>query len=143
MASLKEIRNRINSITSTRKITSAMKMVSASKLKKAQNALENSLPYLTVLANVINDFKESVEDEIQSPLMSKREVKKTALIVVSSNSSLCGAFNNNVIKKFTEVYETKSQLVGKENIQIYAVGKKIEEYLNKINLKIEELPIFI
>lgn len=141
MASLKEIRGRIISVSSTRKITSAMKMVSASKLKKAQNAIDNSIPYLSVLMGIVQNFKTAFQGECYSPFILKREVKKVTLIVVASNGSLCGAFNNNIIKKFNDVYADLAKTVGKKNISIYAVGRKIEEHLDKSHIKRKKLPI--
>ena len=97
MASLKEVKTRINSVKSTRKITSAMKMVASAKLHKAQGAIENMLPYQKKLNKILTNFL-SADLPIESPYVQEREVKRVAIVVFSSNTSLCGAFNANVIK---------------------------------------------
>ena len=97
MASLKEIKTRIASVQSTRKITSAMKMVASSKLHHAQNAIESMLPYEAMLEHILKTFLVSTPDT-DTPFDEERPVKRVALLVFSSNSSLCGGFNANVIK---------------------------------------------
>ena len=97
MPSLKEIKSRIASVNSTRKITSAMKMVASSKLHHAQTAIENMLPYENMLEHILKTFLVSAPD-VELPFDQERPVKKVALIVFSSNSSLCGGFNANIIK---------------------------------------------
>ena len=99
MASLKEVKTRINSVQSTRKITSAMKMVASAKLHKAQGAIEHMLPYQRQLNKILHNFL-SGDLSIESPYVEEREVKRVAIVLFSSNSSLCGAFNANVIKMF-------------------------------------------
>ena len=97
MPSLKEIKGRIASINSTRKITSAMKMVASSKLHHAQTAIQNMLPYETMLEHILKSFL-AAEAEAQTIFSQERPVKRVALVVFSSNSSLCGGFNASVIK---------------------------------------------
>src|SRR3712207_1306522 len=98
MPSLKEIKTRIASVNNTRKITSAMKMVASSKLHHAQVAIQNMLPYENLLEHILKTFLASTQ-EAESPFEKERaEVKKVALVVFSSNSSLCGGFNGNIIK---------------------------------------------
>ena len=97
MASLKEIKTRIASVQSTRKITSAMKMVASSKLHHAQYAIECMLPYEAMLEHILRTFLVSTPDT-ETPFDVQRPVKRVALLVFSSNSSLCGGFNANVIK---------------------------------------------
>ena len=89
MPSLKEIKNRITSVNSTRKITSAMKMVASSKLHHAQVMIENMLPYESMLEHILKSFLAS-EIDATTIYSEVRPVKKVALIVYSSNSSLCG-----------------------------------------------------
>ena len=96
MPSLKEIKGRIASVNSTRKITSAMKMVASSKLHHAQQMIENMLPYENLLEHILKSFL-AAEVEAQSIFSQERPVKRVALVVYSSNSSLCGGFNANVI----------------------------------------------
>lgn len=132
MASLKEIRSRIGSVKSTQKITSAMKMIASSKLRKAQNAINNFLPYQQKLDAILTNLLAS-DTTYDSPFTKQREVKRTAIVVFSSNSSLCGAFNANVIKEFKAEYERKIHL-GAENILVYPVGKKIADAIRKIKI---------
>jgi F-type H+-transporting ATPase subunit gamma len=118
MASLKEVKGRINSINGTLKITSAMKMVASSKLHKAQEAIENMLPYERRLYHMLTNFLKS-DVSVESPFIVKREVKKVAIVVFASNSSLCGGFNANVIRHLTEMINQYAGQVGKENILVY------------------------
>jgi F-type H+-transporting ATPase subunit gamma len=131
MASLKEIKSRINSVKSTRQITSAMKMVASAKLHKAQGAIENMLPYQSKLNAILTNFL-STDSTIESPYIVSRPVNRVAIVVFSSNSSLCGAFNANIIKQFTQVIGKYSNTLGRENILIYPIGKKIEVSVKKM-----------
>ncbi len=130
MASLKEVRGRIASVSSTKKITSAMKMVSAAKLRRAQDAISNYLPYQEKLAKTLEDFLTYSTDDLSIPLADVRPIKKVAIIAISSNGSLCGAFNSNVIKKTDELIRNYED-VSKDNICFYTIGKKISESLAK------------
>ena len=130
MASLKEVKTRINSVQSTRKITSAMKMVASAKLHKAQGAIENMLPYQRKLNKILTNFL-SADLPVESPVCVERPVKRVAIVAFSSNSSLCGAFNANVLKMFLQTVGEYREL-GQDNILIYPVGKKIEEAVKKL-----------
>lgn len=130
MPSLKEIKGRIASVNSTRKITSAMKMVASSKLHHAQVAIENMLPYESMLEHILKTFLASDAD-VRSTYVAERPVNRVALIVFSSNSSLCGGFNANVIKEMQKALEQYKHL-GKENILIYPIGRKVAEKVNKL-----------
>jgi F-type H+-transporting ATPase subunit gamma len=132
MASLKEIKGRIASVKSTQKITAAMRMVASAKLRKAQTKIENFLPYQHKLNEMLHNFLASLQD-VETPLAEKREVKRVALVVFSSNSSLCGAFNSNIVKLLKETIEQHKHLNYK-NIEIYPIGKKIEEQVRKMDL---------
>ena len=101
MASLKEVKGRIASVNSTRKITSAMKMVASAKLHKAQAAIESMLPYERRLHHILTDFMSNCT-EVTSPFIVKREVKKVADVVFASNTSLCGGFNDNVSRHMAD-----------------------------------------
>lgn len=129
MASLKEVKNRINSVKSTRQITSAMKMVSSAKLHKAQARIESMLPYQQRLSSILTNFM-SADDSFQTPLMEVRPVTKVAIVAFSSNSSLCGAFNSNIAKRLEAALHDYAHLK-KEDIFIYPVGKKVEEAVKK------------
>ena len=130
MGSLKEVKNRINSVKSTRQITSAMKMVASAKLHKAQGRIENMLPYQRKLNEILTNFL-STDATIESPYTDERPVGRVAIVAFSSNSSLCGAFNSNVAKMLERTLE-EYQSLGRENIQIYPVGKKVEEAVKKL-----------
>lgn len=130
MASLKEVKNRISSVNSTRKITSAMKMVASSKLHHAQQAIEQMLPYEQKLHGIMSSFVASLEGELSSPYAVQREVKRVAIIVLSSNSSLCGGFNVNVIKQLKHTLENYAAQ-GIEVTHIYPIGRKVAEAAKK------------
>lgn len=125
MASLKEVKNRISSVKSTRQITSAMKMVASAKLHKAQGRIENMLPYQRKLNEILTNFLRT-DASVESPYTHVRPVTRVAIVVFSSNGSLCGAYNSNVAKMLERTL-ADYQSLGKENILIYPVGKKIEE----------------
>lgn len=129
MASLKEIKGRIGSVQSTLKITSAMKLVASTKLRHAQNAIESMLPYDKQLTGILHNFLASGVS-VESPLVEVRPVERVAVVVVASNSSLCGGFNANVIKKANTVLEEYSKL-GKGHLLIYPIGRKVAQSLGK------------
>lgn len=134
MPSLKEIKNRIASVNSTRKITSAMKMVASSKLHHAQVMIENMLPYENMLEHILKTFLAS-EADAQTVFDKERTVRRVALIVYSSNSSLCGGFNANVIKMMQHAIDEYAYL-GKDNIVIYPIGRKVAEKVVKLGLTV-------
>lgn len=134
MPSLKEIKNRLSSVNSTRKITSAMKMVASSKLHHAQTMIENMLPYETLLEHILKTFLAS-EIDARTVLNEVRPVKRVALVVYASNSSLCGGFNANVIRLLQHVVDEYAEL-GKENIVVYPIGRKVAEKAVKMGLNV-------
>ena len=137
MASLKEVKTRINSVKSTRKITSAMKMVASAKLHKAQGAIENMLPYQKKLNKILTNFL-SADLPIESPYVQEREVKRVAIVVFSSNTSLCGAFNANVIKMMMQTLG-EFRTLGQDNILIFPIGKKVDEAAKRMGFKPQEV----
>ena len=137
MASLKEVKTRINSVKSTRKITSAMKMVASAKLHKAQGAIENMLPYQKKLNKILTNYL-SADLPIESPYVQEREVKRVAIVVFSSNTSLCGAFNANVIKMMMQTIG-EFRTLGQDNILIFPVGKKVDEAAKRMGFKPQEV----
>ena len=134
MPSLKEIKNRLSSVNSTRKITSAMKMVASSKLHHAQTMIENMLPYETLLEHILKTFLAS-ETDARTVLNEVRPVKRVALVVYASNSSLCGGFNANVIRLLQHVVDEYAEL-GKEKIVVYPIGRKVAEKAVKMGLNV-------
>ena len=127
MSGLKEIRNRISSVSSTMQITNAMKMVSAAKLKKAQDSITATLPYSNKLSELIKNISASIDSVDSNPLFVKREVKSALIIVITSNKGLCGGFNSNIIK---EVYNISSQY-GTKKPDLLTIGKKGNDILKK------------
>ena len=136
MASLKEVKGRIASVNGTRKITSAMKMVASAKLHKAQAAIENMLPYEKRLNAILTDFLRGIKDSVDSPYVEKREVKRVAIVVFSSNTSLCGGFNSNIVKHLVVVLDEYKYL-GMENVLLYPVGRKVADAVKKMGFKAE------
>ena len=133
MANLKEIRNRITSVSSTMQITSAMKMVSAAKLKKAQDAITAMRPYAEKLTEILQSLSASMEGEVGGDYTSQREVNRVLIVAITSNRGLCGAFNTNVIKQVKVVAESYA---GKQ-VAIFAIGKKGNDVLRKTHNVIE------
>jgi F-type H+-transporting ATPase subunit gamma len=133
MANLKEIRNRITSVSSTMQITSAMKMVSAAKLKKAQDAITAMRPYAEKLTELLQNLSATLEGEVGGAFTAQREVKKVLIVAITSNRGLCGAFNTNVIKQAKLVADSHP---GKQ-VDIFAIGKKGNDVLRKTNNVIE------
>ena len=129
MSGLKEIRNRISSVSSTMQITNAMKMVSAAKLKKAQDSISATLPYSNKLSGLIQNISTS-EELLDSPFFIQRSIKKILVVAITSNKGLCGGFNSNVIKEVSRLIETK--YVSK-NVEIICIGKKGRDILSKKN----------
>ncbi|EJG01001.1 MULTISPECIES: ATP synthase F1 subunit gamma [Flavobacterium] len=127
MANLKEIRNRITSVSSTMQITSAMKMVSAAKLKKAQDAITAMRPYAEKLTELLQDLSATLEGEVGGDYTTQREVKKVLLVAVTSNRGLCGAFNSNIIKEI----KNRTDFYAGKQVDVFAIGKKGSDALSK------------
>ncbi|MCL6266713.1 ATP synthase F1 subunit gamma [Flagellimonas myxillae] len=128
MANLKEIRNRIASVSSTMQITSAMKMVSAAKLKKAQDAITAMRPYANKLTELLQSLSASLDGDAGSKFADNRPVNKVLVVAITSNRGLCGAFNSNIIKQTnTLINETYA---GKQ-VDVIAIGKKGNDILGK------------
>jgi F-type H+-transporting ATPase subunit gamma len=133
MPSLKEIKTRIASVNSTRKITSAMKMVASSKLHHAQVAIQNMLPYENLLEHILKSFLVATPEVDLPHCKSHESIHTVALVVFTSNSSLCGGFNNNTIKlMLSRIEYYKSQ--GVKSFVVYPIGRKVEEKVNKLGL---------
>lgn len=131
MASLKEVKTRIASVNSTRKITSAMKMVASSKLHRAQQAIESMRPYERQLTRIMSTFVGSMEGEVDTAYAAQRDVKRVVIVLFTSNSSLCGGYNANAVKAFVKkVEEYRSGNI--EVCRVYAMGKKAAEAVGKL-----------
>ena len=131
MANLKEIRNRILSVSSTMQITSAMKMVSAAKLKKAQDAITAMRPYANKLTALLQNLSANLDAESGSKFAESRPVKTVLIVAITSNRGLCGAFNSSIIKQTNQLAEIYSQ----KKVSVVAIGKKGNDVLSK-NLEI-------
>lgn len=127
MANLKEIRNRISSVSSTMQITSAMKMVSAAKLKKAQDAITAMRPYADKLTELLQNFSSNLDADNGSVFTENREIKNILIVAITSNRGLCGAFNSNIIKQVNELAKNYT----KGNVSVMAIGKKANDSLSK------------
>jgi len=128
MANLKEIRNRIASVSSTMQITSAMKMVSAAKLKKAQDAIIAMRPYANTLTKLIQNLSGNLEGDTQNPYTQVRTKQKTLIVSLTSNRGLCGAFNANIIKKTRQLIDHD---FSEQDVSLITIGKKGSEVLEK------------
>jgi F-type H+-transporting ATPase subunit gamma len=128
MANLKEIRNRISSVSSTMQITSAMKMVSAAKLKKAQDAITAMRPYANKLTELLQSLSTTLDADSGSKYASQRDVNKVLVVAITSNKGLCGAFNTNVIKETMRL--SNEDYAGKE-VSVACIGKKGNDILSK------------
>nr|WP_299071424.1 ATP synthase F1 subunit gamma [uncultured Allomuricauda sp.] len=128
MANLKEIRNRIVTVSSTMQITSAMKMVSAAKLKKAQDAITAMRPYANKLTELLQNLSASLDGDAGSKFTDNRTINKVLVVGITSNRGLCGAFNSNIIKQCTSLLE--DTYAGKQ-VDFMAIGKKGNDLLGK------------
>ncbi|MDA0325929.1 MAG: ATP synthase F1 subunit gamma [Bacteroidetes bacterium] len=127
MANLKEIRNRISSVSSTMQITSAMKMVSAAKLKKAQDAITAMRPYADKLTELLQNLSATLDADSGSKFADQREVKNVLIVAITSNRGLCGAFNSNIIKQASHLATNYKD----KNVSVVAIGKKANDALSK------------
>jgi len=128
MANLKEIRNRIASVSSTMQITSAMKMVSAAKLKKAQDAITAMRPYADKLTELLQGLSATLDADSGSKYSNQREVKNVLIVTVTSNRGLCGAFNSNIVKQVQHLID--NDYAGKK-VSVFAIGKKGNDAYSK------------
>jgi len=128
MANLKEIRNRIASVSSTMQITSAMKMVSAAKLKKAQDAITAMRPYANTLTELLQNLSGSIEDASGSAYANERPVEKVLLVAITSNRGLCGGFNSSIIK---EIIAQRNGVYAGKQVEVFTIGKKGNDILSK------------
>lgn len=136
MANLKEVRNRIVSVSSTQQITNAMKMVSAAKLRRATDAIIQLRPYANKLKEILANLSASVEGSA-SPFLENRVPNKVLVLVVTSNRGLAGAFNMNAIKTVNQLISTKyNEQFLKGNVSIMAIGKKGHDYYQKHEYKV-------
>ena len=131
MATLRDIKLRIKGVKSTQQITKAMKMVAAAKLRRATESVLNARPYAKKISVLLSSLV--IEDEKQAnPLFADREVKNVAVVVVTADRGLCGAFNTNIIKEAVRYLEEDVKQKGL-NYQLYCLGKKGSDYFGRRN----------
>lgn len=133
--SLKEIRARISSVSNTRKTTSAMKMVSSVKLRKAQQAVQSALPYVQQLDRILAGLA-SMPDFQSVPMLRERPVHRVAIVAISSDSSLCGGFNSNIIKHSQNLYDQYKAECDEEPL-LFVIGQKVAGYYLKSGIDVD------
>ena len=126
MANIKELKKKIKSTKGTLKITTAMKLVSAAKLAKAQQAIQSSRPYAEELSQTIKTISALVEDYSHSFLQEKEGNQMEALLVLSSNKGLCGAYNSSLAKEVRKYIASTDK-----QVKVFFVGKKVRELIEK------------
>jgi len=131
MASLKEVRSRIQSVSSTQQITKAMKMVSAAKLRRAQDAIVRMRPYAQRLNSILSNLTRSMDEDVENDYGIVREVRKVLIIAVTSDRGLAGAFNSNVFKGVTATVRERYANLPAANISVMAIGKKAHDYYGR------------
>lgn len=137
MANLKEVKNRISSVTSTQQITSAMKMVAAAKLKRAQDKITQMRPYSQKLTGLLQNVSAGMDGSTENTYGQEREVDNVLLVVISSDRGLCGAFNNNVFKATVNLIKEKYSYEDKhDGVHILPLGKKAYEFFSKRNYQV-------
>lgn len=133
MGSLREVKNRISSVKNTRKITSAMRLVASSKLTRVEGIIANMVPYQVKLDDIVGKLMAS-DVSVQSPFIQSREIKRIAVVVISSNTTLCGGFNSNVVRAVNSLLAKST--IDPDSMLFYPIGKKIEEYILKKGLPV-------
>lgn len=133
MANLKDIRDRISSVQSIQQVTRAMKMVAAAKMRKAQERMEQARPYANRLKDEIISLLPDVDRNLLE-LLDVREVKRIAFVVITSDRGLAASFNTNIIKRA----EKEIAKVGKENIELFCIGRRGYDYFKRRDYKIIE-----
>ncbi len=132
MAGLKEVRIRIASVNTTKQVTSAMKMVSAAKLRRAQGAILKLRPYANKLNELLSNLSSSADVSDDVVFFKTRKIKKTLVVVITSNRGLCGAFNSNVLKRaVTHINTNNKELYDGGQLDIITIGKKATEFFGK------------
>ncbi|MFA4975137.1 MAG: ATP synthase F1 subunit gamma [Candidatus Paceibacterota bacterium] len=132
MASTKEIKRRIKSVKSTKKITKAMELVAASKMKRAVSSTLASRLYAEYSWEILTSISKNIE-KIEHPLFIERDVKKILLLVISSNRGLCGAYNTQIMKKVLSLFKNGD---GNKNIDIITIGKKGDTMMRRVGKNI-------
>ncbi len=128
MATLRDIKLRIKGVQNTQQITKAMKMIAAAKLRKAQDGILNARPYARKISTMLSHLV-TEEYKAENPFIAPREVKNVAVVVVTADRGLCGAFNTNIIKASVKyINELKKESA---NPVVFLVGKKGNDFFAK------------
>jgi F-type H+-transporting ATPase subunit gamma len=135
MASLKEVRSRIQSVSSTQQITKAMKMVAAAKLRRAQDNITRMRPYAQRLTSILANLTRTTTDEVVSEYGQVREVRRVLIIAITSDRGLAGAFNANVFKGVNALIAQRYASLPASNISVLAIGKKAHDYYGRRSYK--------
>lgn len=137
MASLRDIRNRINSVKSTQQVTRAMKMVAAAKLRRAQEQIFQTRPYAYTIGDIVSRLKERVDASVHPLLQPRSEVKSVLLIVVTADRGQAGAFNSNIIKLTEQtISERFADIEARGGLYIMPVARKGREHFARRNYQI-------
>lgn len=138
MATLRDIKNRIKGVKSTQQITKAMKMVAAAKLRRAQDAIINARPYAKKISEMISNLVTD-DDIITNPLIAPREsVNNVAIVVITADRGLCGAFNTNIIREANRFINEEIKEAG-INYQLFCIGKKGSDFFCKRNYNVTKI----
>ncbi|MFA3782946.1 ATP synthase F1 subunit gamma [Melioribacteraceae bacterium 4301-Me] len=138
MATLRDIKRRITGVSNIQQITRAMKMIAAVQLRKAQENIINARPYARKINEVINHLL-SVEKNVSNELLQQRKYERVAIVVITSDRGMCGAFNMNVIRTVEELVSKEyKEFYNNKNLELYCVGKKGFDYFSKRNYLISE-----
>src|SRR5438105_1550292 len=132
MSSLRDIRRKIKSVKNTQQITKAMKMVAAARLRKAQNRIVAARPFAQKMEDLMNDLLQRLGPEHRHPLSLPREGARRALLIVTSDKGLCGAFNTNLIREAMRYVRAH----GAGNVELFIVGRKGRDYFRRIGLAV-------
>jgi F-type H+-transporting ATPase subunit gamma len=137
MPSLKEVKGRIISVTSTQQITKAMKMVAAAKLRKAQESITQMRPYSKKLEGIMSNISSANDDTANNPFAQERAIQKVLIIAITSDRGLCGAFNSNIMKATNALIEERYAAQARRgDVEILTIGRKGYEYYTKRGMRV-------
>ena len=130
MPTLREVKKRIKTVVSTKRITKAMEMVAASKLRRAQQKVEQTRPYARKMDEMLSHLAAASSSEISHPYFEEREVKRQTIVVIASDRGLCGSYNANVIRRAAETMRTDKKEHGIES-EVICIGKKVNDIFTR------------
>ncbi len=127
MATLREVKKRIKSVKSTKRITNAMEMVAAAKLRRAQQRVEQARPYAEKMEEMLRHLAAGSTEEIVHPFFEERPIKKKTLVVFTADRGLCGSYNSNIIRQATHWIEDHKDI----EIELVLMGKKAQDFFQR------------